>query len=1056
MLMPLTRFFASLFPIKSNEWEGVIYFFFIMLIYSIGASFSRTIGTTLLVSHLGGDKLPLALIIVDLAVMVGSLAYAHYTRKVTGLAILGFFFLTNALFAAIVQGLFFLHELFEQGLPLGQTNLSLEWVYGFFFVGFYFFYILISIHIGSVIASYFTAVQVKRVMPLISAGMPIGGALGGALFMFFLNMFQFQPQRLVFVLGITSLMSFGMLYLVKRHLTPVRASVDNRSTKGPVKELVGAFKYVASSKLMIFMSIALMFFVITSKLLEYQYQVIIYPKIYPSENERAAFFATYEIFANLMLLLIQLFVTSRLIVSLGVGASNLLYPVLSGLCALALTVYFTQFYAIPHALPVSYPDSAMMLGLAIFTQFVNQEMRAALRAPAHNMLFNAIPPNQWGTNKAFLNGIVFPISTVIVGTLTIFLAGNTGSSSAVLNDHVLLASQLEAEYTVAYILPLIALIASIFGILISLPQWAAYNQGVFGLLNRELFDGRSGELKANTKSNSLRQVIEDKLSSYDHYHVIAALEMIRVLRLNYFAVQVGNLMLRTSNVEIKKHCINTLSALPQNNTNITYLIEALRVEKDERVIPLLLKSLSLFKNINLNNHIEKFLTNKNAAIFIEACLCLYRHPLYPRKQEIERKILARVRRPSDPGEKADLALYLYALGELKKPHYSGVALPFIQHENQEISSAAFTAYVRMLEGKLEEHKDMLITALSSPAKETRITALRALKECQPLQNWLPIIHLLGVKDRAIVSESKELLRLNLADCKPALIEHIYSEAATVQERFESLSLIYNKLSDTQQKKLRDMADDSLKRFVRVNGLIRLHAVINWNTKTYDLIYKILQEIAENYLLNVLTVITYASEQNLEFFQRVSRGLLSNSRANQGNALEVLSNASENYLSSRVLRYFDEKITDVNSISRIHTALFGENLRIDESNYISELIRLDHPMLRACLHYFQREKTGQFKLKGVPKEAVLLLADGYDASELDEKVKLIQDVKPEKPQAKSMSRKERLEARRQAAKVAVQKAKRQQQRAGLPVLKDKVEEQELQKLQVVVIPPEDKK
>ncbi|MCV6637950.1 hypothetical protein [Candidatus Albibeggiatoa sp. nov. NOAA] len=1040
MLMRLARFFSTLFPVKPNEWDGVIYFFFIMLVYSIGASFSRTIGTTLLVSHLGGDKLPIAFIVVDLSVMVGSLAYAHYTKKVTGLSILGFFFLTNTLFSVIVQGLFFLHEQFEQGMNLGGYIFSLEWVYGFFFVGFYFFYILINIHVSSVIASYFTAVQVKRVMPVISAGMPIGGALGGIMFMLLLNIFQFQPQRLVFVLGLASLTSFGMLYLVRSRLTPVRASVDNRSTKNPFRELVGAFKYVAGSKLMIFMSLGLMCFVIGNKLLEYQYQVIIYPKVYPSENERAAFFATYEIFANLMLLFVQLFITSRLIVSLGVGASNMLYPLLSGLAGLGLTLYFTQFYAPPEALPVGYPDAAFMLGLAVFAQFINQEMRIALRAPAHNMLFNAIPPNQWGTNKAFLNGIVFPVSTVIAGTTTLVLAAGTGISGV--TDPNLLAEHLEAERAVTYILPIIAMAAAALGVLLSLPQWAAYNQGVFGLLNRELFDGRSGEIKASSKSNNLRQVIEEKLSSADHYHVIAALEMIRVLRLGYFATQVGNLLLKTPNNEIKKHCINTLAALPQSNTNITYLIEALKTEKDETIIPQILKNLSLFKNVNLNAHIEKLLSSETPAIFVEACLCLYKHPMYPRKQEIERKILARIKKPVTPEEHSEFPLYLYAVGELKKATYGNMVLPFVEHENPEISAAAFTAYIRMLEGNLEPHKDMLIKALSSTSKEMKITALRALKECQPLEDWSPIIHLLGVKDRTIVSESKELLRLNLLDCKNALITHIYSKMATVQERFECLSLVYNKLTDGQQKKLRDMADDSLKKFVRVNGLLKLHLMISWKTKTYDLICKILQEIAESYLLNVLTVITYASEQNLEFFQRVSRGLLSNSRANQGNALEVLSNAGEKYLSGRVLRYFDEKISDIQAVNRIHVALFGENLRVDEGSYISELIRLDQPMLRACLHYIQKEKTGHFKLKGAPTEAVnLLQAEGQILQQEE-----LEEAKPAKP-PKPKNRKEVLEAKRLAAKKAMQKAKRQQQRASLPVLKDKVDPKEAKKAQL---------
>lgn len=161
----LARYLGKFLSIRPNERDGVFYFFLVSLVFSFGASFARSIGMTLLVGKLGGDKLPLMFILIDLAVMVGSLVYAHYTKKFSGLKILGFFLLSTAIFSIIAQLLF----------VLTKQN----WVYGFFFVGFFFFYILISIHTTSVVASYFTAHQVKRVTPVVNAGIPIGGALGG-------------------------------------------------------------------------------------------------------------------------------------------------------------------------------------------------------------------------------------------------------------------------------------------------------------------------------------------------------------------------------------------------------------------------------------------------------------------------------------------------------------------------------------------------------------------------------------------------------------------------------------------------------------------------------------------------------------------------------------------------------------------------------------------------------------------------------------------------------------------------------------------------------------
>jgi len=973
------KLLGSLFGIKPNEWDGVLYFFLVLAIFSLGSSFARSIGMTLVIDNLGKESLPFMFIFVDLCVMIGSLIYAHYTKKSTGLNILGFFFLITSLFTVVAQGLFFFNERWQQ----------LDWIYGFFFVGFSFFNVLIYIHIGSVIASYFTAVQIKRLSAIINAGLPIGGVIGGSTLFALIDVFHFQPQRLVFVLAAACLGAFSLLFLIRSRLSPVRAgTTETKGKRSPLRELLTAFRYVTTSHLMIFMSLGLMMFVIANKLLEYQYQGVIYPSIFTDTSERTAFFATYEIFANLAWLLIQLLVTSRLVVSLGVGGSNVLYPVLTTLASFAL---FGFFYW--HGVDQVSDTVILMLGLGIFTQFINQEMRLALRTPANNLLFNAVPPNLWGTNKAFLNGIIFPFSTFIASITLIMMVGE---SSFIPGLSWLLDFEHDfTEEELYWLFPAIALTVSLLGILAALPQWAAYNAGVFGLLNRELFDRRTNNelTNANSKSNTLKQVIEEKLTSKDPYHVVAALEMIRVMRLGIFGIQVGNLMLKTKNFDIKSHCITTLASLPQSNTNITYLVEALRKEQDAEALPLILKSLSNFKSVNLNQYIENLLKHPSPAVFVEACLSLYRHPLYPRKKDIEHKILARLKHQELP----QFHLYLYALGELKQSKYSEIALPFLESRKQDIRLAAFTAYIYMLEGNLEPHKSLLLRGLTSSSKEIKLTAIRALKECQPLEDWTPIIRLLGAKDRTLVNESKELLRLNLSICKPTLIEYIFSPYSLAQEKFEILSLIYRHLTEAQQQNLIDMADASFQQFIRMNALIKVHHTMPERSKTSSLIGKILQEIAETHLLHVLTVITYASSQNFEFFQRVNRGLLSSSRANQGNALEVLSNAGEKYLTGRIVRYFDEKLLDLHAIRRIYESLFKEKLQLDRHNYEKTLLTLEHDMLRACLHYVAFERSGNFRLKNARRNVRILLLGEEHVKALEARRRVRKSVLPKPKQ-----------------------------------------------------------
>jgi len=84
----IARFLGKLLSINPNERDGVLYFFLVMLVFSFGASFARSIGMTLLIGELGGDKLPITFIFIDTLVMMGSLVYAHYTKSHSWLAIL--------------------------------------------------------------------------------------------------------------------------------------------------------------------------------------------------------------------------------------------------------------------------------------------------------------------------------------------------------------------------------------------------------------------------------------------------------------------------------------------------------------------------------------------------------------------------------------------------------------------------------------------------------------------------------------------------------------------------------------------------------------------------------------------------------------------------------------------------------------------------------------------------------------------------------------------------------------------------------------------------------
>jgi hypothetical protein len=86
-------------------------------------------------------------------------------------------------------------------------------------------------------------------------------------------------------------------------------------------------------------------------------------------------------------------------------------------------------------------------------------------------------------------------------------------------------------------------------------------------------------------------------------------------------------------------------------------------------------------------------------------------------------------------------------------------------------------------------------------------------------------------------------------------------------------------------------------------------------------------------------------------------------------LEVLSNAGEKYLSSRVLKYFEEERStgDIQAINRIYWLLFDDVLRINDKRHEMQRIALNHNMLKACLLYVEVENTRVFDLDQVDNQ-----------------------------------------------------------------------------------------
>jgi hypothetical protein len=461
-----------------------------------------------------------------------------------------------------------------------------------------------------------------------------------------------------------------------------------------------------------------------------------------------------------------------------------------------------------------------------------------------------------------------------------------------------------------------------------------------------------------------------------------------MFNLSDFANHTGNLMLKSKEREIQANCIETLASLPQTNTNIIYLRELLEKELAPELLPLVINKLSKFPSVNLSAQIEKYLNHSQPYIFIESCLYLHRNPHYKHKHDIEDRLVARL---SDQNN-LYFTDYLRAVGELKQKNYSQYVVPYLNSSKITVRLAAFEAYTKIFEGQLNTQVTHWINGLKAPHKEIKLLALQSLKECPPLTDWKPVIALLNAKDHMIVKESRNLLQQHLNICEPELIRTALLSNISVQQRFEILSLIYRRLDNDQRANLQKMAKNSLGRFVKTTAIARYHDTKKDKYReVHAIIGKILQEIASEYLLNIITVITFETDQNQDFYQRVTRGLLSTNRAQQGNALEVLSNAGERKLTEILTRFFEERLVDPRSIGRFHLINFAEPINLaNDKEYETALMAIEHDMLKACL-YFESLKFGKtdIRLDHLSKPVRDLLKENIKALPLHKKQECLQ-------------------------------------------------------------------
>lgn len=260
------------------------------------------------------------------------------------------------------------------------------WVGRAFFIWVSVFNLFVVSVFWSFIVDIFNSEQGKRLFGLLAAGSTVGGLLGSTL-----------TSLLVENIGRSWLIAIAIVLLevavlASRRLSFVARSFEHPARDGdPSKPLGGGvfagFVHTIRSPYLAGLALFILLYSLTSTFLYFQ-QANIAQEYFPERAARTAFFANIDLLVNAITLILQLFVTGRLISSLGVAVTLCILPLISvaGFAALAAS-----------------PSTAVL----VMAQVGRRVTNFALARPAREILFTSIAREDRYKAKNFIDTVVY-------------------------------------------------------------------------------------------------------------------------------------------------------------------------------------------------------------------------------------------------------------------------------------------------------------------------------------------------------------------------------------------------------------------------------------------------------------------------------------------------------------------------------------------------------------------------------------------------------------------------------------------------------------------------
>jgi len=361
----------------------MLYFILFFLILGGGMAIGRGTTDALFFKRYGIEYLPIMYIILGFLLFLTSTIYAAFADRLPPEK---FFKILNAILILLLLCAW-----------LSMSYFSFEHIYPIYFLIYEIASELLVIHATLYLAKNMDALQAKRLTPVILAGSQIGTIIGGLFLALSAPLLGVQNLLIVWcvLLGISIMMIIWHHSRTGNSLYFRHQRRNANKLKQSVHDISVGVKFMNKSDLVRFSSFALFFMVIVFYILCYSTNKI-YNSVFKTEESLTAFYGVLVVVTNSLALLLQLFVTSRVIKHFGIKKVNLFFPFSTILCYIALIFSFT-------------------LPAGILTSINKDSIMPAFRNPVRNLFYNALPSYIQGRARAMSVVIVIPLALLVCG-----------------------------------------------------------------------------------------------------------------------------------------------------------------------------------------------------------------------------------------------------------------------------------------------------------------------------------------------------------------------------------------------------------------------------------------------------------------------------------------------------------------------------------------------------------------------------------------------------------------------------------------------------------------